>query len=77
MARENGNGNGFDARQALLDELLGKVEDDLYPSITMLDVIEQLLTPDDVDRYARILMAKIEDETYPSYELINRVKQFA
>jgi hypothetical protein len=75
MARENGN--GFDVRQALLDELLGKVEDDQYPSITMLDIIEQLLTPDDIGRYAQVLMAKIQDETYPSYELINRVKQLA
>lgn len=69
MARSAGN----DVRSQMLELLLGKVEADTYPSSTMLDIIEGLLTPEDVQRYAEVLMAKVSDETYPSISILRRL----
>ena len=65
-----------EVRTRLLELLLDKVHADTYPSLTMLDIIEQLLKPENVGDYVEVLMAKIEDENYPSYELVNRVMAF-
>ena len=50
---------------------------DTYPSSTMLDIVEQLLSPDDIGDYAEVLWAKIENENYPSYALVKRLMAFA
>ena len=63
----------YDVRAELLRHLLEKVHQDPFPSTTMLDQIEQLLTPEDVPGYARVLLAKIEDENFPSIDMIRRV----
>lgn len=63
----------YDVRVELLRQLLRKVHEDPFPSTTMLNQIEALLTPDEVPVYARILMAKIEDENFPSIDMIRRV----
>jgi len=65
--------NGADSRARLLDLLLEKVAEDLYPSGTMMDYIEELLLPDDVDAYATVLMEKIRDEAYPSVPMMRRL----
>ncbi|WP_433004111.1 hypothetical protein [Kribbella sp. CA-294648] len=62
-----------DAREVLLDALLDKVADEPYPSATMLDQIEALLEPDEVQIYARLLVKKIRSDTYPSIPMIRRV----
>lgn len=69
MAQESQN----DVRTQLLELLLDKVEQDQYPSSTMLDLIEELVSPDEIEEYAGVLMAKLEGETYPSNSLIRRV----
>jgi hypothetical protein len=60
-------------RTQLLELLLDKVEQDNFPSSTMLDLIELLATEEDVQEYAAVLMAKIENKTYPSNALIRRL----
>ena len=67
----------FDVRSELLNNLLGKVKDDPYPSLTMLDMIEELLTPDDVPRYAQILINKVADEQFPSVSMLARIRDLA
>jgi hypothetical protein len=67
------NGDGSDARERLLAVLLDKVAEDLYPSTTMLDLVEQLIQPEDFDAYAAILVEKIADDMYPSMPLIKRL----
>jgi hypothetical protein len=67
------NGDGGDTRERLLGVLLEKVAADTYPSNTMLDLIEELIEPDDVEAYAVILCEKIAEDTYPSTSLIRRV----
>jgi hypothetical protein len=60
-------------RAALLDLLLSKVKDDNYPSATQMDLIEQLLTPEELPAYAGLLMEKIAGDTYPSASMIKRI----
>ena len=68
------NDNGYDPRQELMQVLLDKVAADMYPSVTMLDMIEDMLTPDDVEAYAEVLLEKIRDDNYPSINLMSRVQ---
>ncbi|MEU4392593.1 hypothetical protein [Kribbella sp. NPDC023855] len=62
-----------DAREVLLDALLEKVADEQFPSATMLNQIEELLEPDEVQIYARVLVKKIREDTFPSIPMIRRV----
>jgi len=61
-------------RKQLLDVLMTKVQQDTYPSTTMLDLIEGLIGPDEVDDYAEVLLAKVRDDQFPSLDLIERVR---
>jgi hypothetical protein len=63
-----------DVRAQLLQTLLEHVEEDQYPSTTMMDTIEEMLTPDDVEQYAGVLLAKVADDTYPSLGMIRRIR---
>lgn len=63
-----------DARAELVRTLMEKVLGDRYASSTMMDTIEELLTPDEVPAYVVVLQDKIRDENYPSIPLINRLK---
>jgi hypothetical protein len=65
--------DGREQRAKLLEVLLTKVTQDPYPSSTMLDLIEQLMEPDDVPAYVDVLLQKIEGDTYPSVSLMNRL----
>jgi hypothetical protein len=64
-------------RARLLEALMDKVREDTYPSTTMLDTIEEMLTPDDVEEYADILLSKIEDDRFPSIPMIDRLRDLA
>ncbi len=67
----------FDTRAALLEALLDKVEEDGYPSSTMLDTIEGLLTPRYVQRYAEVLLRGIRESSFPSISMIHRLEALA
>jgi hypothetical protein len=62
-----------DARAELLTTLLQKVQNDAYPSTTMLDMIETLLTAEEQPTYVVLLQDKLRDERYPSMPLLNRL----
>lgn len=64
----------YSPRRALLDELMAKVENDRYPSSTMLDMIEGMLAPDDVRPYSEALMSRVRDDRFPSISLMRRVQ---
>ena len=64
-------------RQALLDKLIDLIDDDPYPSVTMMDMVEELLTPWDVERYTDGLLDKIKDERFPSIPMLNRIRNLA
>jgi hypothetical protein len=53
--------------------LLTKVDADPYPSTTMMDLIEQLMGPDERQIYVQVLMHKIRHQRYPSIPMMRRV----
>jgi hypothetical protein len=57
--------------------LLQNIASDRYPSVTMMDLVEELLTPDDVPAYAAILLDKVQTETYPSLAILRRLMALA
>jgi hypothetical protein len=63
----------YDARRELLGILLDKVHGDRYPSATMMDLVEQLLGPDEQSVYAQVLTEKIRNDRRPSLDMIRRV----
>jgi len=66
-----------DLHQRILGLLLDHVRDDPYPSTTMLDMIERLLQPDDVDDYTGILIDKVSQDSFPSMDQLRRLMAFA
>jgi hypothetical protein len=66
-----------DARAQLVQLLLGKVSDDAYPSTTMLDLLEEIVTEEDRMDYIEVLWEKVRDDTYPSLALMTRLRDQA
>lgn len=62
-----------DVRDHLLAVLLEKVSQDQYPSSTMMDLIEQMLPPEQLSDYARVLLDKIQDDRFPSLDMVRRL----
>jgi hypothetical protein len=65
----------FDLRAEIVDALMEKVDTDPYPSNTMLNYIEELMTPDELPRYAQSLLNRIHTDKFPSIPMINRLKK--
>jgi hypothetical protein len=63
----------YDARRELLKILLNRVDRDRYPSATMMDLVEQLMGPDERSVYAKVLLNKIGRDPHPSLSLMRRV----
>jgi hypothetical protein len=63
----------YDARTELLKILLDRVQNDKHPSVTMMDLIEQLMGPNERAVYAQVLMEKIRGDRWPSLGMIRRV----
>lgn len=64
----------YDVRAELLAALMEKVRSERFPSPTVLDVIEALLTPDDVEDYAETPLERIREEAFPSIPMIGRLQ---
>jgi hypothetical protein len=62
-----------DARAELVATLLQKVQEDRYPSTTMLDLIENLLRPEEEPAYVVVLQDKLRSERYPSIPMLIRL----
>ena len=67
----------IELHREVLGVLLEKVEQDPYPSTTMLNMVEQMLRPEDVPAYTEILLDKIRGDRFPSIDMLSRVSQFA
>lgn len=62
-------------RSSLLENLMARVEKDRYPSWTMLNTIESLLsTPQETARYAQVLLRDIQQSPFPSIAIIRRLE---
>jgi hypothetical protein len=71
------NADSFDARAELVSMLIEKVEEDQYPSTTMLDMLEQNLTPEDVPVYVAMLTRRIRSDRFPSIPMLSRLQKYA
>ena len=71
------NDNSYDVRAEMLEALLAKVGEEQYPSSTVLNWIEELLTPDDVPVYVELLLERVRSENYPSIPMMARIKRLA
>jgi hypothetical protein len=69
--------DGFDVRREIVALLIEKVRKDPYPSGTMMDLIEEMLAPEDVEAYTTALMEKIRGDEFPSLDMICRVRDIA
>jgi hypothetical protein len=68
------SGRGIDVRGEVVDLLLEKIASDRNPSVTMMNMVEELLTPDDVPAYVGILLDKVKTGgRYPSYSMLRRI----
>ena len=67
------NGEEVDVRGEVVDLLIEKIASDRNPSVTMMNLVEQLLAPDDVPAYAAVLMDKVKTERHPSISMIRRL----
>ena len=70
MAR---NDERNDVRAELVDLLLQKIAADRHPSGTMMNLVEELLAPEDIPAYAGILMDKVKTDKYPSLPMMQRL----
>lgn len=64
-------------RDELVDVLLERVRSDPYPSTDMLDKLEQLLDPDELEDYAHVLLEHVRRDQYPSWGMIYRLHNLA
>ena len=67
------NGKGLDVRGEVVDLLLEKIASDRNPSVTMMNMVEELVTPVDVLAYVGILLDKVKIDRYPSYSMLRRL----
>lgn len=75
MTEQNGSEQGgFDARHEIVSLLIEKVRRDPYPSTTMMDLIEEMLAPEDLEAYSTALMDKIRRDEFPSIDMMSRLR---
>lgn len=71
---QNGENNQDDIHRQLVNLLLEKIQSDPYPSVTMMDMLEEILQPDERPAYAAVLMDKIRGDQFPSLDMIARAR---
>ena len=65
--------DGAALQQRLLDSLVGRIKEDTFPSVTMMNRVEgSLRTREQVEEYAEVLLEKIEATRFPSIAMIDR-----
>jgi hypothetical protein len=67
------NGKGVDVRGEVVNLLVEKIASDRNPFVTMMNLVEELLAPDDVPAYLGVLLDKVRTERYPSLSMIRRL----
>ena len=77
MATDSQAERAEEARAALVKTLLQKINEDTYPSTTMLDLLEELLHDEELPDYVLFLQERIRADKYPSIPLMNRLVNIA
>ena len=64
------------AQEHLFEVLMERVSTDRYPSLHLLDRIEEIIwTPEQVVAYVEMLVSKIDESWYPSGQLLDRAQR--
>jgi len=64
-----------EVRAELVRTLLEKINQDTYPSTTMLNLLEELLHDEELPEYVMFLQQRIAADQYPSIPLMDRLVQ--
>jgi hypothetical protein len=75
--RDDGRGREDDVRARIVDMLLEKIANDPYPSLPMMVLLEQLMTPEEAPAYAAVLMEKVSETRYPSVSMMAHLVEVA
>lgn len=67
--------NRIESQAVLAGVLLKRVRDDKYPSATEMTLIEQIIPPQLLPRYAEVLLDKVAQETHPSIAMLHRLQR--
>jgi len=67
----------FEIRRELLDIALTQVQNDRYPSVTMMDIVEHLMGSEERSIYVQVLIDKIRHDRFPSIPMMRRVLALA
>jgi hypothetical protein len=67
----------LDARSELVLMLCEKIANDTYPSSTMMDLVEEIVTAEERGAYIDVLWQKVRNDTYPSLDLMKRLRDQA
>lgn len=74
MTEDQSSNQGFDPHRELVSMLLEKIQQDPYPSSTMMDFVEELLEPDEIAAYSTVLLDKIRADNFPSLDMMARLR---
>jgi hypothetical protein len=61
------NREEVDVRGEVVDFLIEKIASDRNPSVTMMNLVEALLAPDEVPAYVAILWDKVKTERHQAF----------
>jgi hypothetical protein len=67
--------NRMESRAVLAGVLLKRVREDRYPSATDMDLIEEIIPPQLLPRYAEVLLDKVAQDHRPSISMIHRLNR--
>jgi hypothetical protein len=70
--------NGQTLRQRYVQALLDRVREDLYPSTSYMDLLEETVNdPDQLVEYIEALLEKVEATRFPSLSMLGRIQRIA
>ena len=66
--------NGSALQQRMLDMLIERINEETYPSVTMMNRVEESLrTRAQLEQYGEVLLKKIGTTRFPSLSMLNRL----
>lgn len=73
------NVDGQALRRDITEMLLARIREEKYPSITMMNRVEEVVGQDreELAAYAEVLLDKVKSSRFPSIEMLNRLDRIA
>ncbi len=77
MATQDTVALGEEARTAFTRLLLERVRQDKYPSVSQMDLIEQVMPPTLIRDYLNVLLEKVAQDNSPSIPMLARIARIS